>query len=295
MSEASDARTLSLWFRLAPALFVVMWSTGFIFTKLGLPHAEPLTFLFARFGITTILFTLTAFVFRARWPATWREAGHIAVAGAFVQGIYLGGVFWAISRGLGAGVVALIMGLQPLLTAAAAGVVLGEKVTVRQWIGLAVGFAGVVLVVADRDTTGRDDWAAIAATAVAIAGLTIGVLYQKRHATGMDLRSGLAIQFAVSTLLVGAGAILTEDLRIEWTGTFIVAMTWLVLVLSVGNAAIFYRLIRQGAAAKVSSLFYLVPPVTAIMTYFLFDERLGPWALAGMAAVVLGVAMATRK
>ena len=295
MPTESSAREFSLWFRLAPALFVVMWSTGFIFAKLGLPYAEPLTFLFARLGVTTILFVLVALAFRARWPATWREAGDIAVAGAFVQGIYLGGVFWAISRGLGAGVVALIMALQPLMTAAAAGVVLGEKVTARQWIGLAVGFAGVVLVVADRGVTGGDDWAAIAATAVALAGLTIGILYQKRHATGMDLRSGLAIQFAVSTLILGVGAFLTEDMRIEWTGTFLVSMTWLILVLSVGNAIIFYGLIRRGAAAKVSSLFYLVPPVTAIMAYFLFDERLGLWALAGMAAAVLGVAMATRE
>ena len=294
MSTASPDRPLSPLFRLAPALFVVLWSSGFIFAKLGLPYAEPLTFLFARFAITTILFVLIALAFHARWPATWREAGHIAVAGALVQGFYLGGVFWAISRGLGAGVVALFMALQPLLTAAAAGIVLGEKVTPRQWFGLAVGFAGVVLVVSDRDTSGSDDWAALAANAVALVGLTIGVLYQKRHATGMDLRSGLAIQFAVSTALMGVGAILTEDMRIEWTGTFILAMAWLAVVLSVGAAAIFYSLIRRGAAAKVSSLFYLVPAVTALMAFALFDERLGLLALAGMAAVVLGVAMATR-
>ena len=295
MSEASDARTLSLWFRLAPALFVVMWSSGFIFAKLGLPYAEPFTFLCVRLVLVAALFALLAIAVRARWPATWREAGHIAVAGALVQGIYLGGVFWAISRGLGAGVVALIMGLQPLLTAAAAGVVLGERVTFRQWIGLVVGFAGVALVVSDRGIAGYADAAALAATVIALFALAAGVLYQKRHASFMDLRSGSAIQFAVSALLMLASAILTEDMRIEWSGEFVLALAWLALALSLGTSVIFLTLIRRGAAAKVSSLFYLVPAVTAIMAYFLFDERLGPLALAGMTAVVFGVAMATRK
>lgn len=295
MSEASVARPPSPWFRLAPALFVVMWSSGFIFAKLGLPYAEPFTFLFVRLALVAALLALLALAFRARWPATWREAGHIAAAGALVQGIYLGGVFWAISRGLGAGVVALIMGLQPLLTAAAAGVVLGEKVTLRQWIGLAVGFAGVALVVSDRDTSGGDNVAALAATVIALFALAAGVLYQKRHATGMDLRSGSAIQFAVSALIMGAGAILTESMRIQWTGEFVLALAWLVFALSLGTSAIFYLLIRHGAAAKVSSLFYLVPAVTALMAFALFDERLGPLALAGMAAAIVGVAMATRS
>ena len=295
MSEAFPARTLSPWFRLAPALFVVLWSSGYIFAKLGLPYAEPFTFLFVRLALAAALLALLAFAFRARWPATWREAGHIAAAGALVQGIYLGGVFWAISRGLGAGVVALIMGLQPLLTAAAAGVVLGEKVTLRQWIGLAVGFAGVALVVSDRGIAGHANAAAIVATVIALFALAAGVLYQKRHASFMDLRSGSAIQFAVSALLMGAGAILTEDMRIEWTGEFVLALAWLALVLSLGSVAIFYMLIRHGSAAKVSSLFYLVPVVTALMAFALFDERLGPLALAGMAAAILGVAMATRN
>ena len=141
MSETTAAPPPSPWFRFAPAFFVVMWSSGFIFVKLGTPHAEPFTFLAIRFVIVAALFGLLAHAVRARWPATWREVGHIAAAGLLVQGFYLGGVFWAISRGLGAGIVALIMGLQPLLTAAAAGIAIGERVTPRQWVGLAVGFA----------------------------------------------------------------------------------------------------------------------------------------------------------
>lgn len=294
MSETA-AHPTSSWFRFAPAFFVVVWSSGFIFTKLGMPYTGPLTFLAIRFSIVAAAFLLLALAVRARWPATWREAGHIAAAGALVQGFYLGGVFWAISRGLGAGIVALIMGLQPLLTAAAAGMALGEKVTARQWFGLAVGFAGVVMVVGDRDFSGADNAAALAANGVALAALAAGVLYQKRHAAAMDLRSGSAIQFAVSAVLAGAGALLTEDLRVEWTGEFVFAMAWLVLVLSLGNSLVLLVLIRRGAAAKVSSLFYLVPAVTALMAFALFDERLSPFALVGMAVAIAGVAMATRN
>lgn len=295
MSETTATLPPSPWFRFAPAFFVVMWSSGFVFAKLGLPHAEPFTFLFVRLAPVAAVFALLAIAYRAHWPATWREAGHIAAAGALVQGAYLGGVFWAISRGLGAGVVALIMALQPLLTAGAAGVVLGEKVTFRQWIGLAVGFAGVALVVSDRDTSGTDNIPALAATAVALFALTAGVLYQKRHAVAMDLRSGSAIQFAVSALLMGAGAVLTETMRVEWTGEFVLALAWLALVQSLGTSIVFILLIRHGAAAKVSSLFYLVPAVTALMAFALFDERLSPLGLAGMAAAIVGVAMATRN
>lgn len=289
------AHPTSPWFRFAPAFFVVMWSSGFIFAKLGTPYTEPFTFLFVRFAIVAVLFGLLALAVRARWPATWREAGHIAVAGMLVQGLYLSGVFWAISRGLGAGIVALIMGLQPMLTAAAAGMVLGERVTLRQWIGLAVGFAGVALVVTDRDTSGLENTAALVANGVALFALAAGVLYQKRHAVAMDLRSGSAIQFGASALLAGAGAILTEDMRIAWTGEFVLALAWLVLALSLANSLVLLSLIRRGAAAKVSSLFYLVPAVTALMAFALFDERLSPIALVGMVVATLGVAMATRN
>jgi drug/metabolite transporter (DMT)-like permease len=294
MSETAVHPT-SPWFRFAPAFFVVMWSSGFVFAKLGLPYAEPLTFLCVRLAIVAALFALLALAVRARWPSTWREAGHIAAAGVLVQGLYLGGVFWAISRGLGAGIVALIMGLQPLLTAAAAGMVLGERVTFRQWIGLAVGFIGVALVVTDRDTSGLENTAALAANGVALVALAAGVLYQKRHAVAMDLRSGSAIQFATSALLLGVGAVLTEDMRIEWTGEFIIAMSWLVLAMSLGNSLVLLVLIRRGAAAKVSSLFYLVPAVTALMAFAWFDERLSLVALVGMVVATVGVAMATRN
>ncbi len=284
----------SAWSRAAPAAFVLLWSTGFIFTKMGLPHAEPFTFLFIRFILAALLLAGLAWIGRAAWPADGRAVLHAAVAGILIQAIYLGGVFWSISRGMGAGISATIIGVQPLLTAAAAGVVLGERIVARQWVGLALGFAGVVLVASDRASTGHGSAAAVAASAIALLGITAGALYQKRFAAHMDLRAGSAIQFAASAVVVGVAAWLFEDGRVEWTGTFVFALGWLVIVLSVGTIAILYYLIRRGALAKVSSLFYLVPAVTALMAFFLFDERLGPAAFAGMAAVIVGVAMATR-
>ncbi|MEK7819930.1 MAG: DMT family transporter [Pseudomonadota bacterium] len=288
------AAAASAWSRLAPAVFVVLWSTGFIGAKLGLPYAEPFTFLFVRFVIAATLLALLARIGGAVWPATWRAVGHAAVAGILVHAIYLGGVFWAIGHGLGAGISAVIIGVQPLLTAAAAGIVLGETVAPRQWLGLGLGFAGIVLVASDRSTAGYGDVAAIGATVIALFGITAGTLYQKKFATRMDLRAGSAVQFAISAVLVGAVAWMSEDMRIDWTGEFLFALGWLVLVLSLGAIAILYFLIRHGAAAKVASLFYLVPAITALMAFFLFDERLGVPAFLGMAAVLAGVAMANR-
>lgn len=285
----------SAWSRLAPAVFVALWSTGFIGAKLGLPYAEPFTFLFVRFVIAATLLALLARIGGAVWPTTWRAVGHAAVAGALVHATYLGGVFWGIGHGLGAGISAVIIGVQPLLTAAAAGIVLGETVTRRQWAGLALGFAGIVLVASDRSTAGYGDMAAIGATVIALLGITAGTLYQKKFATRMDLRAGSAVQFAVSAVLVGAIAWASEERRIQWTGEFLFALGWLVLVLSLGAIAILYFLIRHGAAAKVASLFYLVPAITALMAYVLFDERLGIPAFLGMAAVLVGVAMAARS
>ncbi len=295
MPEQPAAVAASAWSRTAPAAFVVLWSTGFIGTKMGIPYAEPFTFLFVRFALAASLLAGLARIGGAAWPAGWRATAHVAVAGILIQAVYLGGVFWAISRGMGAGISATIIGVQPLLTAAAAGVVLGERVTARQWLGLALGFAGIVLVASDRSSTGHGDWAAVGATVIALLGITAGTLYQKRFAVRMDLRAGSAVQFAASALVVGPAAWASESLRIDWTGEFLLALAWLVLVLSLGAIAILHYLIRHGAAARVASLFYLVPAVTALMAFFLFDERLGVAAFAGMAAVLVGVAMATRS
>ncbi|PWG62057.1 EamA family transporter [Spiribacter halobius] len=274
-----------------PALFVLLWSTGFIGARLGLPHAEPMTFLGLRMVLAAALLFAVALLTRAPWPRGARALCHVAVAGLLVHGVYLGGVFWAIDRGQGAGVTAIIVSVQPLLTAALAGATLGERVSLRQWLGLLAGFAGVALVISGRLQAGDATPATVASALLALLGITLGTLYQKRFCPVTDLRTGGTVQFAVTgvALLVLAGA--TESMHIQWTGEFLFALAWLVLVLSVGAIGLLFALIRRGAAYRVASLFYLAPPFTVIFAYLLFDERLGVSALTGLAVVVAGVAL----
>ncbi len=277
-----------------PLVFVVLWSTGFIGARLGLPHAGPLTFLTLRYCLAAGLLLLVTLATRAPWPREPREMAHYAVAGLLVHGVYLGGVFVGISLGVEAGVSALIVGIQPLLTAALAGSLLGERVTLRQWAGLGLGLIGVALVLARKLGAGAGDaWGSLACIAALLA-ITAGTLYQKRYCARMDLRSGGVVQFAAAALATLPFALLTEDLSIDWTGEFVFALTWLVLVLSIGAVTLLYLLIRRGAAAQVASLFFLVPPCTALIAWPLFGETLGPLALLGMALTGVGVALASR-
>ncbi|HEY0838206.1 MAG TPA: DMT family transporter [Azospirillum sp.] len=278
-----------------PGVFVLLWSTGFIGAKYGLPYAEPLTFLLVRMVLVAAVLGAVALVSGAPWPRSWADAGRIALAGLLVHGIYLGGVFIAISKGVPAGVTAIIVGLQPLLTASLAGRLLGERVTARQWTGLLMGLAGVLLVVWEKLALTASDTAAVLFAVAALVGITLGTLYQKRHCTSMDLRSGAAIQYTATAALYAVAAPFTETMRIQWTGEFVFALLWLTFVLSVGAVFLLYILIRRGAAARVASLFYLVPPVTAVTAWALFDERLGLVALLGMALAVSGVALVNRQ
>ncbi|WP_431858335.1 DMT family transporter [Azospirillum sp.] len=278
-----------------PAVFVLLWSTGFIGAKFGLPYAEPFTFLLLRMLAVAALLGLVALVTRAPWPGSWRLVGHIAVAGLLVHAVYLGGVFFAISQKVPAGITALIVGIQPLLTAALSGWLLGERVSARQWGGLLLGLIGVGLVVSEKLTVGTGSAIGLGAAVAALVGITLGTLYQKRHCTGMDLRTGATIQYAATTAAFAVIALLTESMRVHWTGEFVFALTWLTLVLSVGAIFLLFALIRKGAAAKVASLFYLTPPVTAVVAWAMFDERLGAVALVGMAMTVVGVALVNRS
>jgi drug/metabolite transporter (DMT)-like permease len=285
------SRPAPAWIAIMPALFVLLWSTGFVGAKYGLPYAEPFTFLLWRFMMVALLLLVAAFALRAPWPATRAEFGHIAVAGVLVHAAYLGGVFSAIHQGVSAGEVALIAGLQPVLTAAVAGPVLGERVSARQWAGFVLGFLGVMLVVSDRLAPGGAGTIGYLAAFLALAGITTGTLYQKRFCSHMDLRSGAVIQFSASAVLMAVLAPLTESMVVNWSGEFIFSLAWLVLVLSLGAISLLYVLIRHGEAARVTSMFYLVPPVTALMAYALFGELLGIVALVGMGLVVIGVAL----
>ncbi len=293
-SGIQSTKAAQLWVTAMPGIFVLLWSTGFIGAKFGLPYAEPFTFLLWRFAILTLLLGAVAVLMKAPWPSP-KEAGHTALIGLLVHGAYLGGVFAAISYGIPAGVAALIVGTQPILTALGAGPLLGERVTGRQWLGLLLGLGGVVLVCARKLNFESTDLYGITACLIALVGITFGTLYQKRHGGTMDLRSGSAIQFAASALFMAVLATTTETMQVQWTGEFIFALAWLVVVLSVGAISLLFILIKRGAASKVASLFYLVPPVTAVVAFFLFDETLGGLALAGMGLAVVGVALVVGK
>lgn len=281
-----------------PGLFVVLWSTGFIGAKFGLPYAEPFTFLALRFALVIALLAAVAAATRAPWPRDRRLLGHLAVSGMLVHGVYLGGVFAAIDRGLPSGLTALIVGLQPVLTAMVAGRWLGESVSLRQWLGFGLGLAGVVLVLSTRLTAVAGaalDWGGVAFAVAALLGITAGTLWQKRHCTGMDLRTGAVVQYLAASAPMLAAALAFETMDIRWTGDFVFALAWLVLVLSVGAISLLMTLIRLGEAARTAGFFYLVPPVTALMAWALFDEALSPLALAGMAVAALGVALVARR
>lgn len=277
----------------APALFVLLWSTGFIGARLALPHSGPLTFLSLRYVLAAGLLVLVSLVSRAPWPRRPTEAAHFAVAGLLVHGVYLGGVFLGISFGVEAGLSALIVGLQPILTAVLAGVLLGERVTRRQWLGLGLGLCGVTLVLAGKLGESSGSLLGIAACAAALIGITIGTLYQKRFCANMDLRTGSVVQFVAAGLATAPLAWWLEDMQIEWTGEFVFALFWAVFVLSLGAVSLLYLLIRRGAASEVASLFFLVPPCTALIAWPLFSETLGRLALAGMAVTAIGVALAS--
>jgi drug/metabolite transporter (DMT)-like permease len=273
---------------------VFLWSTGFIGAKLGLPHAEPATFLSLRFVFVLLLMLPLAVVLKAPWPRTRVQAVHLGVAGVLVHGGYLMGVFSAIQAGMSAGVVALIVGLQPLLTGLAAAPLLGERVTPRQWIGLMLGIAGVALVVMQKATVAGLTAFAVLMGVVGLLSITAGTLYQKRWCGAFDLRTGSVIQFAAALAVLGPIALVFESRTVEWTASFLFALAWLVIVLSIAAISLLALLIRRGEATKVVSLFYLTPPTTAILAYLAFGEVFTPLAILGMVVSAVGVAMVTR-
>ena len=279
--------------RFYPFLFVFLWSTGFIGAKYGLPYAEPLSFLLTRYGFVISLMTAIALATRAPWPKEPKQWLHIGVSGVLVHAIYLGGVFVAIKHGLPAGITALVVGMQPLLTAFGAGWLLGEKVSGRQWGGLALGFVGVGLVVSGKLGDGALGPMLIPAL-IALLGITVGTLYQKRFCAKFDLRTGSVIQFVPTAVLTAIAVALYEDYKIEWTGQFAFALGWLVLVLSIGAISLLNLLIRSGSAVNVASLFYLTPLSTALIAWVIFGEKLTLTAAFGMLLAVSGVYLVAR-
>jgi drug/metabolite transporter (DMT)-like permease len=272
----------------APGVFVVLWASGFVGAKFGLPYAEPLTFLTLRMGAAVGLLLVILLLTRPKWPS---GAGvvHSAITGLLVHGLYLGGVFIAMENGLPAGLAALVVSLQPVLTSTIANRWLGERVLPRQWLGLLLGLAGVYLVVRENTAGAASAPLAWASIVVALIGITVGTLYQKRFGGGIDWRPALCVQYVAAAALFAVGAWAFETRVVHWTAEFVFALCWLVFVLSFGAIWLFYFLIRRAAATRVTSLFYLTPPLTALMAWALFDERLAPLAIIGMATCVAGV------
>lgn len=274
--------------RFAPALFILIWASGYVVAKVAAPHADPLTFLLWRFLGTAVLMLALAAAWGARWPAP-ADAAHLAVAGIAMQACYLGGVWVAISQGMPAGISALIVNLQPVLTAALAFLV-HERVSRRQWAGVALGFGGVVLVV--RQKLALSDTPLLLPTLLcvfALLSMTAGTLYQKRYVPHFDLRAGQAIQAIASIVVTLPFALAFEGMRVDWNAQVVLAMLWSVLVLTGGGISLIFVMLRQGRATTVTSYMYLVPAVTALMAWAMFGESLSPLALAGMALSLLGI------
>lgn len=278
--------------RAAPAIFVVLWSTGFVGTKYALSGAEPLTYLTLRMILVVALMAVIALIARPRWP-NLAGVGHSVVAGLLVHGVYLAGTAIAIAHSVPAGLSALIPGLQPILTSTLANRWLGERVTPPQWLGLALGLGGVLMIMHNRTISGDAGWGWLA-SGCSLISITLGTLYQKRFCSGIDWRAGNIIQFLAAMALFGLGALLFETREVRWTAEFVLALTWLALVLSIGSIGLLYWLIRRSAATSVASLFYLVPAVTALMAFVLFDERLDAVAIAGMAICAAAVFLVNR-
>jgi drug/metabolite transporter (DMT)-like permease len=279
--------------RAAPAIFVVLWSTGFIATKYVLRGAEPLTYLAIRMVLVVGLMAVIVAIARPPWP---NRAGiaHSAVAGILVHGFYLGGTAVAIAHSIPAGLSALIPGLQPILTSTLANRWLGERVAPLQWAGLLLGLAGVVLILHDRPMGGEAGWGWLA-SGVSLISITVGMLYQRRYCGKIDWRAGNLVQYIAVAIFFVVGAALFESNAVHWTGEFVASLVWLVVVLSIGSIGLLYWLIRRRAATSVASLFYLVPAVTAAMAYLLFGERLDPVAILGMAACAAAVFLVNRR
>ncbi len=284
------------WLAFTPVAFVLLWATGFIGSRLSAPYAEPLSFLSIRFAIVAILLAAAAFVFKARWPGR-RTTFHCLIAGALMHGGYLGFVFWSIWKGMPAGVSALIVGLQPLATAILAGLLLSERITARHWTSLLIGFVGVTMVVWPKftlDAAGITP-VTIGANVLAMLSITVGSIYQKRFMGNVDLRTGNAWQFTGAAIVTGIAALFSESYQITWNTDVVFAMVWLVFVLSIGAISMLYIMIRHNEISRVTTLFYLVPGVTASIAWVMFGEFMLPLQIIGMLVCAGAVLLATRK
>jgi len=289
--------------RAMPWVFVLIWSTGFVAARLAMPHSPPFSFMTVRFALSALCFFAWIALAGAAWPLGRAQWGHLAVTGLLMQAGYLGGVWSAVKAGMGAGTVALLVGLQPVLTAlwltatasrATEGAGIAAKVSMREWLGLLLGFSGLALVVWPKLGTGEVTPANLALAIVALLSITVGTLYQKRYVAPCDVRSASAVQM-LAALVVSAPLAWLEPEAMDWHLNLAAAMAWSVGVLTLGGSSLLYLLIERGEATAVTSLLYLVPPCTALMAWLLFGEAFTPLMMLGMALTVVGVAIVVRR
>ncbi len=282
--------------RAMPVVFVLIWSTGFIVARYGMPHAPPLTFLTIRYALSVLCFGVWILLSRAAWPKTRTQWMHLCASGVLMHAGYLGGVWAAVKAGMGAGTIALLVGLQPVLTAvwlSQTESTLGARASRKQWMGLLLGLCGLVLVVSDKLGAGELSALNLSLALLALLSITAGTLYQKRFVAPCDVRTANTVQL-MAALVVSLPLALLESEPVMLHPHFIGAMAWSVVGLTLGGSSLLYLLIQRGAATQVTSLLYLVPPTTALMAWALFKESLTPVMLLGMALTAVGVSMVVR-
>ena len=290
----------SAWLRAMPAIFVLIWSTGFIVARYGMPHAPPFSFLAMRYALSIFCFSIWIYFAKVKWPQTRQEFLHLSITGILMHAGYLGGVWAAVKAGMGSGLSALIVGFQPVLTAIwLSSRVTGaeNKISQRQWMGLILGFLGLLLVVWRKLTQGSAldhvNLVNLSFALMALLSITLGTLYQKSFVKPCDVRSANTIQL-IAALVVTMPLAFLETEAIQWDAELWGAMAWSVLGLTLGGSSLLYLLIQKGAAASVTSLMYLVPPCTALMAWFLFDEPITLVTLLGIALTAWGVSWVVR-
>ena len=289
----SQSAADSAWVKAMPVVFVLIWSTGFIVARYAMPHAPPFKFLALRFILSVACFGVWAVLSRAAWPKDRRQWVHLAVTGLFMHAGYLGGVWAAVKLGMGAGLVALLMGLQPVLTAIwVSGQ--GGKVARAQWLGLALGFAGLALVVWQKLGMGEVHAASFSLALGALLSMTMGTLYQKRYLQPCAVPTANLVQNLAAFALMAPLALLLETEAVHFNAPLLGALAWSVLALTLGGSSLLYLLIQRGAATSVTSLLYLVPPTTAFMAWVLFSEPITVVTVAGTALTALGVSLVVR-
>ncbi|AOJ04995.1 MULTISPECIES: DMT family transporter [Burkholderia] len=300
MSAAPGPLRMPASASLVAAAFVALWSTGFIVARAIKPYADPNLYLLARFVGTALLYTCVALAVRARWPSG-REWGRHLFAGALLQGVYLGASYWAVAQGLNAGVMALLGALQPLATAALAAPLFGERLSARGWLGMALGIAGVALVLAPKLAAARaaaggaPAWAVVAIAVAAVASITAGSLYQKSSLAQTDLRTAVAVQNLGAALVAGAAALALGETRWHGAPALWFSLAWGIAMLSGVAVMLLMAMLRRGEAARATSLLFLAPPLAALQGYALFGETLGPPQIAGFAVALAGVTLARRN